>query len=317
MYRWLLVINLIMPITITAHAAPVEIPPQGRPGEHFYGAAGVDVMVRSHVEPKAITLGEPIELTLTLDTLLNPEDVQRPDLKTLSEFHEAFRVEDVPERAGDITETSRVFRYRLYPRRTDVREIPAFWMRYFNPERRASSTSPARWYAFTGPDDPIPIMVNEPIEPSTTPEPMRIPDFTMEPLPVPESTTRRDDSCQFCRLTMLLAPPVLALVAILIARRLHPDSSQRIRRRRGRAARRALRELARLPRDDPRSLTDAVEIVSAYVHTRFPIEEQPIPSAAQEWFENADRARYGPGTHDALEVISQAERLIEELETLA
>lgn len=114
---------------LTVHIQPV--PSAGQPAS-FYGAVG-HFRLEVEANPKLLRVGDPLSLSLTLrgDGLL--ETVRPPALEQQPALVEAFKIQADPpavKTEGD----AKTFTYTLRPRRTDLREIPALEVAYYDPD---------------------------------------------------------------------------------------------------------------------------------------------------------------------------------------
>jgi len=117
----------------------------GQPIEHFYGAQGVGVRVRWELERDTVREGDPLLITLVVERVQNPQQVQRPDLRKLELFARSFEwIEPQPPPEIDATSQQVRFPYRLRPRHRKVTEIPPLLFHYFNP-----SAAEGRQYPLT------------------------------------------------------------------------------------------------------------------------------------------------------------------------
>src|SRR5262245_29178539 len=97
------------------------IPVIGQPSP-FYGAAGKKVKAEAQAEPLTLSTEDTIVFTLRILNLENPADVQRPDLSEIDAFRRDFQIEDGPPADTEPAGT-RIFRYKLRPRRDSVTAI--------------------------------------------------------------------------------------------------------------------------------------------------------------------------------------------------
>jgi hypothetical protein len=307
-------------------AAEVRIPAIGQPSP-FYGAAGKGVTVTATAEPTELSADDFVLYTLRVSKLENATDVQRPDLSEIEAFRTAFQIED--ERTTETEPTgTRVFRYRLRPRRADVSTVPVFTFPYFDPSQPQPADNPgfpfrrARTQA-------IPLRVTKPAGPPPLPPvPLDVPDFAAAPavstpiaIPV------------WAWWLAAAVPPFLAIGGCAVWRAMNPAGARLARRRRSRAARSALRtlhNLARHPLTDPAAV---VWCVSAYLAERFDLPgvfRTPNELAARlreagadaetvaecaAFVQAADAARFAPAPDVSGEaLIADAERLVRRLE---
>jgi len=123
----------------------------GRPPEYggAVGRFGIDV----RAQPRQVSVGDPITLTLTIYDrtpggarldVLSP-----PALERLENLNEAFRVPDEPL-AGVVDEHRKTFTQTIRARRADVTEIPSIPFAFFDPQKEAYEVA---W------SKPIPLVV--------------------------------------------------------------------------------------------------------------------------------------------------------------
>jgi hypothetical protein len=155
--------------------AAVEEPPQvGRPVD-FSGVVG-RFRIEADVSPKSV----PVEDPLTLRVTIRGEGVTTPptrgDLRIFPEDFDFFREDVADEDRADPKAGTWTFVWRLRPKSTDVREVPALRLVYWSPMLR-------RFQAAT--IDPVPIevrpaeAVKAPAPVSTVPPEQRL--FDIEP----------------------------------------------------------------------------------------------------------------------------------------
>lgn len=304
--------------------AEVEIPTVGQPTP-FYGAAGSGVKVEASAEPTELSPDDAILYTLTVRNLLNPTEVQRPDLSELEAFRRDFQVEDDPTPESEPAGT-RVFWYRLRPRGVGVTRIPELVFPFYNPNVPQPPDRPDLPFQKAR-TQPIPIRVRP------TPPPPQ----AMVPLEVPAFAESLDDSSggvpAWVWWLAAVGPPVLAVGWCVGWRALNPAGARLARRRRSRAARHALRTLHALGRHPPADPGAVVGCVAAYLAERFDLpglfrtpadltrrltEAGASAEAVAEceaFLRAADVARFAPspaGAGDAL--ATDAEHLVRRLE---
>ena len=108
--------------------------PLSQPTEHFYGACGVGVRVHWELERGSVKEGESLLVTLVVERVRNPQQVQRPDLRKLEAFARQFEwIEPQPPAEVDTSVGQVRFPYRLRPRHSGVTEVPPLLFYYFNP----------------------------------------------------------------------------------------------------------------------------------------------------------------------------------------
>jgi hypothetical protein len=108
--------------------------PLGQPTEHYYGAWGVGVRVHWELERDSVKEGEVLLVTLVVERVRNPQEVQRPDLRKLEAFARQFEwIEPQPPAEVDAAKGQVRYPYRLRPRHRTVTEIPPLLFHYYNP----------------------------------------------------------------------------------------------------------------------------------------------------------------------------------------
>jgi hypothetical protein len=301
-------------------AAGVDIPTLGQPSP-FYGAAGKGVKVEAAAEPTELTLDGTILLTLRVTNLVNAPDVRRPDLGELDAFRD-FQIDDdstpEPEASG-----TRIFRYRLRPRRATVAAIPGIVFPYYDPSFPQPADRPDLPFRKAR-TEPIPIQIHKVAPPPAVVVPLDVPAFAASP-----ATASTWDVPGWAWWLAALLPPVAAIGGCAIWQILNPAGARLARRRRSRAARSAIRTLHGLQRHPPADPATVVAAVVTYLAERHDLPglfRTPVELAGrlrqagavdetvtecELFLRAADSARFAPYpdvTGDAL--IAQAERLI-------
>ena len=300
--------------------ADVEIPTIGQPTP-FYGAAGKGVKADTTAEPVEITPDDFITFTLRVRNLENAADVRRPDLAEVEAFRD-FQVEDDPAPADEPADT-RVFRYRLRPRRATVTAVPAMVFPYYDPSLPQPADQPDFPFRKAR-TEPIAIRIRKADVPPPRIVPLDVPDFAASP-----ATESPADVPAWMWWLAAVVPPVLAVGGCVVWQSLNPVGARLARKRRSRAARatlKALHAIGRLPPADPAAV---VACVSAYLAERFDLpslfctpgdlarrlrESGADPTTVAEcesFLWAADSARFAPSpdvTGEAL--IADAERLV-------
>src|SRR5438067_623194 len=111
-------------------AAKVEPPIVGRPA-HFSGAIG-SYKVRMRAEPTVLQAEDPLILTVRITGSGSLESLARPNLQRQDRFAKQFQIENLKDRYLP-DERAREFDYRLRPRSSAVKEIPALPFPFFTP----------------------------------------------------------------------------------------------------------------------------------------------------------------------------------------
>jgi hypothetical protein len=319
-----------------AEANTPEPPVVGRPLD-FSGAVGGPFTVTAIAEPTVVTAEEPFTLTLRIAGPGNLAQLPRPDLRKLDRFARDFAVEDSPDRF-EAAPPVREFRYRLRPRRADVREVPRWKFVYFNPAGGPTSRGYMTTYT-----EPIALTVRP--RPAT-PEAVTVPDWIIAEWEIErEPATERNPALAvmdrllswlgvrnyapnrttgpWLTVAAVLAPPVLCAAWYVSWRRAYPDAARWAEALRGRAAATALRRLKTADGD----VEVVVTALLGYLRDRFglpahattPVEVtsflvshgQPADwvTAVGELLRRCDEARFAPATGSASQP-ADAERLI-------
>ena len=281
--------------------------------------------VEATATPVDLTPDDSIAFTITGRNLLNPGEVQRPDLSEIEAFRRGFQIDD------EATETSgspgtRVFRYRLRPRGATVTEIPRVVFPYYDPDRPQPPDPPSLPFRNAA-TPPIPLPIRKTSAPPLDPLPVTVPQFA--------ATLTAANSSELPAWGWWLAavgPPMMALAAYLGWRVVNPEGARLARRRRSRAARATLRTLHSLGRHPPVDLNRVVGCVAEYVAERFdlpgvfrtPVDvakrlrevnaPEPHVHECESFFRETDVARFAPAYLSADEFIADAERLVRRLE---
>jgi hypothetical protein len=315
---------LLLAVAGTAHAE-VAIPVIGQPSP-FYGAAGKGVKVEARAEPLELTPDDVLTYTLRIQNLVNSADVQRPDLSAIDAFSRDFQIEDGPAPASE-PEGTRIFNYRLHPRRASVTAIPAFTFPYYDPSLPQPPDKPDFPFRKAR-TDPITIRIRKAVQPPAAVVPLAVPDFAAEPA--------RPTSAEWPAWlwwAAAAAPPVLALGWCGVWHVLNPGGARLARRRRSRAARAAIRtlhSLARSSRSDPGAV---VWCVAGYLAERFELPglfrtpddltrrlreagaDVDTVTECEAFLKSADVARFAPAPERSADaLIVDAERLVRRLE---
>ncbi len=248
-------------------SAAAAAPPFFEPTQDFYKARGVGVKAAWSADRTALPAGGELTATLTVTGATNPREVVRPDLRKLDDFRQAFEVADVPAPPPAADAKAVTFAYKLRPRTADVAAIPALKFVYVNP---AVSKPPTTWAKA------LPLSVT-PAAPPTPPAAMPLegpeelfqlatgPDVLRTPLPPAPAAW----------LWLALLGPVAGLAWYVFRLRLYPDAAALAHQRRSRAARVALRAIAKAEHapDPAAALADAVRV---YLGSRFPLPPHAV-----------------------------------------
>lgn len=125
-----------------ARSSPIELsvsplPEQNRP-LNFSGIIGPCALTLT-VEENQVMLGDPLEVTLTLEGHPHPESLTLPPLQQIADFATDFVVPDEIGR-GRIVRAARVWRFLAVPRRTAVTQLPGIALSIFEPGEQAYRT---------------------------------------------------------------------------------------------------------------------------------------------------------------------------------
>ena len=252
---------LIALFTCSAMSAQDAVPrlPLARPDADFYGAIG-PLTVHVSAEPTTIIGERPTTYMVTIEGVLNPADVTRPDLKAKPEFA-AFEAEPLPEdEVIDPAAKRRTFVWRVHPRTPDAIKIPGWAFRYYDPRRPADGP---RW------QQAYPTALVEPIVLERVAEPIA----ETPPIEVPPGYRANpgDDAPSWWRELLLVAfvlEPAVVFGAVLAWPYMFP--SKHGRSRRSAAAEEAVRNLRKLRTtagDDPAYRLG--KILAHYLQERF------------------------------------------------
>lgn len=127
----------------------MDLPENGRPAD-FAGHIG-RYSISADAAPLEVSVGDPITLTLRLTGQEYLENVDMPALEKQPALTRDFKIPS--ERAsGEISGRSKVFTQTIRPLRSDVKEIPAIELPYFDTETRTYRIAKT---------EPIPLAVRE------------------------------------------------------------------------------------------------------------------------------------------------------------
>lgn len=227
-----------------------QIPEVGRPAGWFSYAIGSRVQARFQAEPTEIVLGEAFTLTLTIASVVNPAEVERPPLRDWEEFAD-FQIEDVPDPPDAITVQQRRFVYRVRPRRAGTFPLPALEIAYFDPTIRPPANKPELAFprTFTDVAGEVQVTVRPaPPQPATVAQPLILVELppTLSSWKSPEQLSRSlRGTGQWTQGGLwwgigIAFPPIVALSLYLVWRSNNPDAARLAQLRRQRAARRLL-----------------------------------------------------------------------------
>ena len=124
-----------------------ELPEAGRPA-NFSGIIGTCSIVTT-AKPVDVNVGDPIVLTIALKGLAYPDTARLPALTAQTALASSFRISD--QDSGVVQDGNKVFQCTLRALNSDVKEIPAIALSYFD--------SPTGTYS-DAVSQPIPITVH-------------------------------------------------------------------------------------------------------------------------------------------------------------
>lgn len=282
-------------------------------------------------EPREVTVGRDLTATLVVTGATNPAEVVKPDLRKLKEF-DAFKVTDAPDPPRDPKAKEVRFAYRLAPRSTDVAEIPPLRFHYHNPDAAPGKQFPL---TTTDRDEPAPITVRAAPKTERPVTPVEAPEFAFQIATGPGVLGGGPFvPCHWGWLAAVLLGPLAAGAWYLAWRRVYPDAARLARRRRSRAARRAVALIRRSDRTpDPGGAVAGAAL--GYLRARFPLPEGAVtppevadalrelgvPADACETVADVlracDRARFAPADDGGPALADDAESLVAKLEAFA
>ncbi|NLD37341.1 MAG: protein BatD [Desulfatiglans sp.] len=127
----------------------LELPIEGRPA-NFKGHIG-KYNIETSATPLNINIGDPVTFTVKISGPPYLEHIDLPPLKEQLAFKNSFRIPD--ERAGaEIKGKEKIFTQTIRPLNSNVREIPAYELPYFDTEKGEYLVALSA---------PIPVTVNE------------------------------------------------------------------------------------------------------------------------------------------------------------
>jgi hypothetical protein len=277
-----------------------------------------------------------VEETLTLTVRISAvgswqRPPQRPKLAKLRAFDERFYIQTNDSSKPDRElprQQAWEFDYRLRPKNTAVKEIPALLFVYYKP----GVVPPEKGYRTTD-AEPVPLTVKPVAAP---PRPIQAPERLFQLAPDTDLLRQGPplDSSLSLLLLILLAPPALCIAWYAVWSHRYPDAARQARQRRSRAAQKALHALQAVPADAPVSrATRSVLIVTDYLRHRLdlrPAEPTPAEVAhhlqatgfsadlagkTAEFFRACDTTRFTPGhAVDGADLPATASSLILSLE---
>ena len=284
------------------------------------------VTAEAGVDRAELTLADSIVLTLRIRRLVNAADVQPPDLSAIEAFSKDFQIED-EEVTEPLSAGTRIFRYRLRPRRATVASIPAITFAYYDPSRPQPPDRPDFPFLVAR-SSAIPIRILKAEAPVLPAIALEVPDFAAT-LAEPTSA----DVPLWVWYLLALGPPIIAIGWCVIWSIVNPGGARLAKRRRSRAARTASRRLPSLSRRQSADPAAIVECVQSYLAERYTLphaartpddlsrqltEAEAGPETIAQcvaFLHSADTARFAPGPSVAGDVlIAEAEQLIRQQE---
>ncbi len=277
------------------------------------GAVAFDV--HASIDRRRLHVGETLTLTLTVHAtgeVFKPP--QAPDLALHPQAAFAgFDIEPMhPIPAVREVKNTWTFVYKLRPKSVKVREVPSILFMYWDPVVQADSPY-LTWPVVE--TDALPLQVlDRPVLAVPLVVPAAVDRFASGPDLLKRQHVWQRPS--FALLSALvLGPPVLGIVWYALWRRWYPDAVEALRRRRTRAARTALRELAGGRGLPPQQRAEqAAAAVARYLQARLDLAvAEPTPTEATErldkagvaasaiqqtadFFRACDAARFGGGS---------------------
>jgi hypothetical protein len=315
-------------LALTPGFAPAQ-PPFFEPPQGYYGAKGTRVIAEWSSDRSRVREDESLTLTLVVRGASNPQEIVRPDLRSLPKFSSRFQIEDVPGPAPSPDSKEAAFVYRLRPRSRDVDGIPSLDFFYLNPG--VAVGSPYMNARVKG----IPITV-EPAAAKTKPPaiPLDGPQYLFDIATGPALLDEPIVPGAGAWLVLLLAGPVLAAGWWLAWRQVYPDAARLARLRRTRAVRRVTDAIRRAGRTaDPAAAIAAA--ILGYLRARFPLPpEAETPPEVREalisaglpastaddvaaFLRRCDEARFAPFRDSATALGPAAGSLVDRLEAVA
>jgi hypothetical protein len=309
-------------LAVSTFVSVTEAPLVGRPREHFYNAVGEQVRVELHANPTDVRVEDSLTLTIQINGAVNPDQVERPDLRALEEFASRFHIDDLDEASAKETPTGvRLFRYRLRPKNEHLRAIPPLLFRYYDAKLD---------YFPTTISNSIPLHVRPRIVAESTGMPMQEPIFLFHIAEGPALLTRQLPRSGWPEMLLAFFSPAL-MCAVWFGwwRYRHPDEAKLAHLRRSRSVRHALDELRRLSKHaSPSQADDVASIFRLYLQQRLDLPQHAgtpaevanylngrgYPTANVErvvaLLEQCDAARFGPLDRAKLDMCRLAEACI-------
>jgi hypothetical protein len=299
------------------------------PKEGYYGARGVGVKTEWAVDRTTVPEDGALVATLTVRGAVNPPEVRRPELAKIAAFHDRFQVEDVPGLPPAAKAKEVAFAYKLRPRNRDVIRLPSLDFFYLNPT--ITNKSPFQNARAAGVDIVVTAAAPKPKPPGV---PLEEPDRVFAVETGPAVLAREPFAPGPAAWAGLAAVVILAPLGWYAAwRAVYPDAARLARRRRTRAARRALAAVQAAARTaDPAGACAAA--VLGYLRERFPLppgaDTPPevaaglaaagVPAGVAEdavgLLRGCDAARFAPADDTAVSLPAAAAALVARLEAV-
>jgi hypothetical protein len=316
-------------LAVSSFVSATEAPLVGRPREHFYNAVGQHVRVELSATPTDVRVEDELTLAIQISGAVKPEQIERPDLRSLDEFASRFHIDDLDEGGPKESPNGvRTFRYRLRPKNERVGAIPPLLVRYYDPKLD---------YFPTTVSNSIPLHVRPRIAPESTGMPMQEPAFLFHIAEGPDALTRQSPRSGWPEMILAFFGPALLCIGWYSWWRYrHPDEAKLAHLRRSRAVRHALDQLRGLHESSAVRLADAsARIMRAYLHERWDmpasdstpaeidahLRRRSMPAelieSARAFFHRCDEVRFGPPSDSALDLQESAKSLLVSLEDAA
>jgi hypothetical protein len=217
----------VRPVSAAPQVSSVQVralPAEGRPA-NFRGAVG-NFVVHAQAKPSQVAVGDPITLTVTVvDLSQGGTDLQtlQPPVIDQASLGGEFRVPSDPL-AGTVDGNAKTFTQTIRPLSATLTQVPPIEFSYFDPEL-------ARYVTVKTQPIPISVSPSERIgaerftmasQPSKAAETLTEVEGGVLANAMPDAAMLRDDRLRLGAGTAVVfaAPPLLALVALLVRRRL-------------------------------------------------------------------------------------------------
>ncbi|MFL5244193.1 MAG: hypothetical protein ACJ8FY_18980 [Gemmataceae bacterium] len=310
-------------------------PIQGRPTFAPFSNASGSFQVATLAAPTTLRVEDSLIFTVRI-TANGPvfQPPERLDLRELPDFAESFYIGDRADR-DTADDSSWQFVYQLKPRRLSVRAIPSFPLIYYQPGvAPASRGYMTRW----APSIPLTVQSGEEVSGGKGTD-------SLAPIDAPStvyqfiedrSALRRQQDVGLSPIligTLFVLPPTFCAAWYLSWRRLYPDAARMARRRRSRAAQRALKLLGRTDKRPAGNQAEFVtEVITNYLRERLDLPStEPTPAEVADhlqslglapvfiertvqFFKEADAARFLPSPPSNLPLKESAIALVLSLE---